>query len=122
MLVLFFPSSRYQLFYILGITLMADASAANRLYYCVSYYFTCLSYIQDIYFVFIIHACPCFSYLGPEQLAGNVKYWHTSLPRDHKYGGGCVKALREKTLHQTASCYQPAQFSLLTEVLERRNE
>jgi len=93
---------------------MADASSTYRLVYCVSHYFTCLSYILDFYFVFIIHVSPCFSYLGPEQLPGNVKYWHTSLPRGHKYGGGCVKALREKTLHQTTSCYQPAEFNLLT--------
>lgn len=120
-LVLFCPSSRYQLFYILDTTLMADASAVYRLDYCVSHYLTCLSYIQDFYFVFIIHVCRCFSYLGPQQLSGNVKYWHNSLPRGHKYGGG-VKALREKTLHQTASCYQPAEFNLLTEALERRTE
>lgn len=77
--------------------MMADDSAAYRLDYCVSHYFTCLSYFQDFYFIFIIHVCPCFSYLGPQHLPANVKYWHTSLPRGHKYGGGCVKALREKT-------------------------
>jgi hypothetical protein len=79
-LVLFCPSSRHQFFYILDTTLMADAFATYRPDFCVSHYLTFLSYFEDFYFVSIIHVCPCFSCLGPEQLPRNVNYWHTFSP------------------------------------------